>query len=87
MRISNAAAQQKELCFRRSQRKDQLVIGSTYWVRQQLIFINYQQSWTFPAQKPGFLGLERRDHYFGIEIFGQIASGNANIPSTLSPLG
>ncbi len=85
LRIFHTAAEEQELRFRRREGERQFVMHAPHRVGDHLIFVDHEKARTVPAQEAGTLCFQGRDHDPGIEIQGQIAGRNADVPATRAP--
>jgi len=87
LRIADAAAQQQELCGGRGQGDGQLVVEPAVGVPDHLVFIDDEQAWAGALHQAVLLCFERGDEDRRVEILGQVARGDADVPPARPPLG
>ncbi len=85
--IGDAAAEEKQLGLGPGERHAQLVVETTIGVGEHLVFVDDQQSRSFSPEQAVLLGFECCDQNRGVQIFGEVAGGDAGIPAARAPLG
>ena len=70
----------------RSHRQSELIIHPASWVADHLIFVDYEQAWTFACHEGALLSFERCDDDGCIKIVGEVACRNADAPAHCLPL-
>lgn len=85
--IFHAAAKKEHLRFRRRERNAELVIDSALRVAQELIFIDDEELRSAPLEERRFLCFQGGDDDFCLEIFGNVAGRDADVPAAFAPFG
>ena len=87
LRISDAAAEEQQLRFRRREREREFVVRATHGVRDHLIFIDDEQLRPVALQQFSFLRFKCGHEHLRIEPQREVAGGDANVPPARAPLG
>jgi hypothetical protein len=65
----------------------EFVIQATIAVAEHLILIDDEDGRAIPLDEAIFLGLQGGDDDWGVEVFGEVPGGDANLPTASAPLG
>ena len=87
VRIGDAAAEKEELRLGRCEGEGEFVIQAAVGVAEHLIFIHDEQGRAFSANEAALLRFERGDEDGGLEIFREVAGGDADVPAAGAPFG
>ncbi len=87
LRISHAAAEQKQLRVRRREREREFVVNAAHRIADHLIFVDHQKLRTLAPKKARALRFQSGDDHFRVCIQRQIASRDADIPPARAPFG
>ena len=85
LRISHAAAEQEQLRLRRREREGEFVMHAAHRVGDHLIFVDHEKLRAIAPKEPRALRFQRRDDHLGVEIQGEIARGDADVPAARTP--
>ena len=80
-RIGYTATEEEQLGVGWSHRQSELIIHATSWVADHLVFVDYEQAWTFAGHECALLSFERCDDDGRIKIVGEVACRNADAPA------
>ena len=86
-RIGHTPAEQKQLGPSRRKGNREFVMHAAHRIAQHLKFIDDKEARTFAAQETPALSLEGRDDDARIEVNGDVAGGNPDIPAATAPFG
>ncbi len=87
VRIGNAAAEEEQLGGGGSEGHRELVVHAADGIGEHLVLVHNEEAGAIATQEAAFLGLESGDDDAGIEMQGEVASGDADIPTAAAPLG
>ena len=85
--IGDAAAEEQKLGLGRREGEGEFVIQAAVGVADHLVFVHDEEGGAVALDEAVFLGFERGDEDGGVEIFGEVAGGDADIPAASAPFG
>ena len=85
--IGDAAAEEEKLGLGWGEGEGKFIVKPAVGVADHLVFVNNEQGGSIALDEAVFLRLQRGDENGGVEIFGEVASGDADVPAASAPLG
>ena len=73
--------------LRRRQRHREFIVQAAVRVAEHLILVHDEQRWPIAFDQPALLSFERGDEDRRVEIFGEIAGSDADVPAARAPFG
>ena len=85
--IGNAATKEEKLGLGRGEGESEFVVKAAVGVADHLVFVNDEEGGAVALDEAIFLSFEGGDEDGGVEIFGEVAGGDADVPAASAPLG
>jgi len=83
--VGDAAAEEEKLGGGFGEGEDEFVVHAADGVAEHLVFVHDEEVGAFGAEEAAFLGFEGGDDDGGVEVVGDVAGGDADVPAGGAP--
>src|SRR4029078_2333694 len=85
LRVGDAAAEQEQLRVRRGEGDGEVVIEAAVFVANHLVLVHNEQDGAVALDQAVLLRFQRGDNDRRVQVVGEVASGNADVPAASAP--